>query len=360
MLFVPRHRDRGVLSSRKEPGLMLYSHNVLIQEYSADLLPTWLSFVDGVVDSEDLPLNVSRETVQNNRLIQQLGKTLRGRVLRELKKLGESDSNRYAQFYEAFGAVLKEGLATDPAARDDILPLLRYRSTRSGDNWTSLDAVIDRLPAEADTIYYVLGDTFHAAVHSPHLDPFRGRDLEVLLWHDPLDVFLAPTMESYRDKRFRNVADANIELPPSEAPETETERQTPEPDFNRFLGRCVTTLGDRVAEVRASRVLTDSPARLVSPDGQGVELQRIYRMMGREYDAPPLVLELNRNHPLIAGLSALATNQPDSPLLPLAVEHLYAGALLQEGLYPNPSEILPGVQEMMRMAVEAMNGGGEE
>jgi molecular chaperone HtpG len=121
-----------------------------------------------------------------------------------------------------------------------------------------------------------------------------------------------------------------------------------------LVGRCVTTLGDRVAEVRASRVLTGSPARLVSPAGREAELQRVYRLMGREYDAPRPIFELNRNHPLIAGLAALATNRPDASLLPLAIEQLYAGALLQEGLHPDPGEMLPGVQEMMRLAAEAM------
>lgn len=129
---------------------------------------------------------------------------------------------------------------------------------------------------------------------------------------------------------------------------------TPEADFNRFVGRCVTTLGDRVTEVRPSRVLKDSPVRLLSPDGQSVEMQRIYRMMGREVDVPPQILEVNRNHPLIAGLSSLATKQPDSPLLPLAIEQLYAGALMQEGLLPNPSDMMPRILELLSIATEAV------
>jgi molecular chaperone HtpG len=357
LLYVPRRRDRGVLASRKEPGVMLYSHNVLIQEYCKDLLPGWLAFVDGVVDSEDLPLNVSRETVQNSRLMQQLGKSVKARVLRELKKLGESDPAKYAQFFEEYGLVLKEGLAIDPAAREDILPLLRYQSNKSNGDWLSLDQYVERMPADQQEIFYVIGDNLHAAARSPHLDPFNVRGLEVLFWYDPLDIFLAPTMDQYREKRFRNAADADLELPataettdqPEEAP------STPEPAFNRFVGRCVTTLGKRVSEVRASRVLKDSPVRLVSPGGQETDVQRIYRMMGREYETPPLILEINRNHPLIAGLSALVTDQPESPLIGPAIEQLYAGALMQEGLHPNPSDMLPRVQELMQIAVDALN-----
>lgn len=361
LLFVPGRRDRGILSARKEPGLMLYSHNVLIQEYCTDLLPSWLSFVDGVVDSEDLPLNVSRETVQNNRVMQQLGKSIKSRVLRELKKLAENDPAKYARFYQEYGLVLKEGVAIDPTARDEVLPFLRYHTTRSGEEWVSLDQIVDRLPDGAEEIYYVLGDSLATVGRSPHLDPFRVRDLEVVYWYDPLDVFLAPTLGQYRDKRFRNVADASLELPQlEETQETAAAPSTPEPAFNRFVGRCVTTLGDRVSEVRASRVLTDSPVRLVSADGHEVEMQRVFRLMGRDYEVPKQIFEINRDHPLIVTLSALATEQPDSPLLKLAIEQLYAGALVQEGLHPNPSDMLPRIQEIMQLAATAAVSPGNQ
>ena len=360
LLFVPRRRDRGMLALRRDPGVMLYSHNVLIQEYCTDLLPGWLAFIDGVVDSEDLPLNVSRETVQNNRLMGQLGKTIKSRVLRELKKLAESDAEQYDQFITEYGATLKEGVAIDPAAKDEVLPLLRYRTTRSDGARVSLADYLGRMPESQKEIYYVLGDSVHAAAHSPHLDPFRARDLEVLYWHEPIDIFLAPMLGEYREKPFRNVADAGLELPETEAgAETEAEgvtSHTPEPDFNRFVGRCVTTLGERVTEVRASKVLRDSPARLVPTEAREADMQRIYRLMGRDYEAPRHILELNRDHALIAGLSALTTEQPDSPLIPLAIEQLFAGALMQEGLHPNPSEMLPRVQELMRFAAEAELG----
>lgn len=371
LLFVPARRDRGMLTTRREPGVMLYSHNVLIQEYCTDLLPVWLNFVDGVVDSEDLPLNVSRETVQNNRLMQQLGKSIRARVLRELKKLDETDSQKYAQFWKEYGLVLKEGLATDPAAREDILPLLRYRSTNSSDTLTSLDQYVERMkgpdnasdveksesPNElTNEIYYVLGDSFQAVSHSPHLDPFRARGLEVLFWHDPLDVFLSPMMGDFRGKKFRNVADAGLELPPlSDRAEHEpVTPEAPEADLNRLIGRFVTTLGNRVTEVRRSKVLTDNPVRLVSPMGTPeADMQRIYRLMGRDYEVPKLILEINPHHPLITDLAQLVTNQPDAPLVNLAIEQLYESALLQEGLHPNPVEMLPRIREMMKIAAEA-------
>lgn len=356
LLFIPRRRERGVLSIRKEPGVMLYSHNVLIQEYCTDLLPSWLSFVDGVVDSEDLPLNVSRETVQNNRLMQQLGKSVKARVLRELKRMGENDPEKYAQFIEQFGPVLKEGIATDPVFLDEILPMLRYHTTRSNGEWVSIDQYVDRMPGEQSDIYYVLGDSLAGATRSPHLDPFKARDMEVFLWHEPLDIFIAPILQPFRDKKFRNVADAEIELPSVEDPTDEPGSQplVPEPDINRFIGLCVKSLGDKVSEVRVSRVLKDNPVRLVAPDGHEIDMQRIYRMMGREFEVPAQILEVNRNHPLIAGLARLATNNPESPLLPLAIDQLYDSALMQEGLHPNPSDMLPRVQALMQIAADAI------
>lgn len=362
LLYLPRRRDRGVLSLRKEPGVMLYSHNVLIQEYCTDLLPPWLSFVDGVVDSEDLPLNVSRETVQNNRLMQQLGKSIKSRVVRELKKLGESEPEKYAQFIEEFGSVLKEGLATDRAAADEILPLLRYHSSQSDGSLTSLDDYVARMGEGQEGIYYVVADSLTGASRSPHLDPFRARDIEVLYWHEPLDIFVAPMLEQYREKRFINAASADLEMPEAESKpdDAAAEINSPEPDFNRFLGLCVTTLGERVTEVRPSRVLKDNPVRLVPPDGRDADLQRIYRLMGRDYNVPAQILEINRNHPLIAGLSRLATTNPASPLLPLAIEQLYAGALVQEGLHPNPGDMLARIQELMLLATEAIGGSAAE
>lgn len=356
LLFVPAKREKGILASRKEPGVMLYSHNVLIQEYCNDLLPKWLSFVDGVVDSEDLPLNVSRETVQNNRLMKQLAKMIRGRVMRELKKLADNDAAKYVTFWDEFGRFFKEGIATDPEAKEEVLPLFRYRSSKSGEELVSLDAYIGRMQEGQETIYYVLGDDAKSVAHSPHLDPFQARNLEVLYWVDPLDSFIAPSLNEFQGKKFQNIDSADLELPElkeDEKEETAESSITPEPEFNRLIGRCVTTLGDRIVEVRASKVLKDNPVRLVSPkDEANREMQRIYRFLDKEYKVPKKILEVNRNHPLIANLARLVTNKPDSELIGLSIEQLYESALVQEGLHPNPVEMLPRIQKLMALAAE--------
>lgn len=358
LLFVPAKREPGILAARREPGVMLYSHNVLIQEYCTDLLPDWLNFVDGVVDSEDLPLNVSRETVQNNRLMRQLGKLIKGRVLRELKKLADENSEKYAKFWREFSRTLKEGIATDPTAKEDLLPLFRYASSKSGDGLVSLDEYTGRMAEGQDVIYYVLADDRQSAANSPHLDPFKARDLEVLYWTDPLDVFLGTILTDYQGKKFKNVDDADLELPEMESEEAEEAAETlAEPDFNRFVGRCVTTLGDRVVEVRASKVLKDSPVRLVSPAGDNnQEMQRIQRLLNQEYEVPKKILEVNRNHPLVKNLALLISAKPDLELINLGIEQLYESALVQEGLHPNPAQMLPRVQQLLQLATAASLG----
>lgn len=351
LLFVPSRRDRGVLATRKEPGLKLYSHNVLIQEYCPDLLPKWLDFVDGVVDSEDLPLNVSRETVQNNRLMRQLSKTIRRRVLRALTELADKESDKYKTFWEQYGRPLKEGLATDPEAKEEILPLLRFYSSNSANELTSLESYTGRMAENQSEIYYIFGDDLKSVARSPHLDIFKAHNLEVLYWVDPLDAFIAPLLAEYNGKKLRNVDDAGLELPKSEEEEANLTSDLPEADFNRFVGRCVTALGDKIVEVRASKVLKDSPVRLVSPeDTQNREMQRIARLLDQKYEVPKKILEINRNHPLIGNLARLVSSRPELPLINLAIEQLYDNALVQEGLHPNPAEMLPRIQQLLELA----------
>lgn len=354
LLFVPAKREKSILASRKEPGVKLYTRNVMIQEYCTDLLPKWLDFVDGVVDSEDLPLNVSRETVQNTRLMKQLAKTVRGRVLRELKRLADKEPDKYRQFWAEFGRTLKEGLATDFEAKEDIQPMLRFYSSYNKEELTSLDSYIERMAEGQEAIYYVLGDSVESVQYSPHLDPFKARNLEVLYLVDPLDPFITPMLNEYKGKALKNVDDAGLELPEQEdaaAAETPTEETVSDKLFNQLVGRCVTTLGDRVSEVRASKVLRDSPVRLVSPEGEANrDMQRVYRLLDKEFTIPKKILEVNRNHPIVHNLARLIDESAAAPIIDLTIEQLYDSALVQEGLHPNPTAMLPRIQKLLELA----------
>lgn len=361
LLYVPASRDRGILAARTEPGLMLYSHSVLIQPYNTSLLPRWLSFVDGVVESEDLPLNVSRETVQSNRFMRQLGKVLQRRLVRHVEEMAAADSEKYARFWQEHSRTLKEGLAAEPGEVETAMPLLRYKSTHSEDGYTSLDSYIERMAEGQEAIYYVLGDDVQSVSRSPHLDPFRARGLEVLYWVDALDPFLSPLLTSYKELPLRDIDDADLTLPDAAEDDESVEAaaEIAEADFNRLVGRFVKVLGDRVQEVRQSQVLRQSPVRLVSPEGAPNRgLQRIYRYLDQEYEIPRRILELNRRHQLIRDLAQLVSASPDTALIDLAVEQLFESALVQEGLHPNPAEMLPRIERLLEMA--ASKAAGEE
>lgn len=351
LLFIPAKREKTMFARRTEPGVMLYCKNVLIQEYCTDLLPKWLSFVDGVVDSEDLPLNVSRESVQNSRLMRQLGKTIRKRVLRELTKLGET-AETYAKFWEQFGRYLKEGVATDHESREEIMPFLRFYSSKAAEGQlTTLDEYIGRMPESQTEIYYVMGDDPKSIARSPHLDPFKSRDLEVLYFVDAFDAFMAPGLMAYKEKNFRNIDDAGLDLPaPTEAEKAadETAAPTNDAEFEPLLTRVQEILGERVVEVRPSKLLKDSPARLVSPENSPNQaMSRLQRYIDQEYEIPKKILELNQRHPLVANLAHLNTAEANADLVELLVEQLFDSTLVQEGLHPNPVEMLPRIQKLM-------------
>jgi molecular chaperone HtpG len=352
-----------MLNLRKEPGLMLYSHNIMIQEYSQDLLPNWLGFVDGVVESEDLPLNVSRESIQNTRVIRRLAKTIRKRILRELQKTGDQDEELFGKFWRHYGRALKEGLATDPAAKDELLPLFRFHSSKSGSDLITLKKYVDNMAEDQDDIYYVLGDDLDTVAFSPHLDPFKERDIEVLYLADPLDSFVAPLLTDFDGRKLVNVDDPDLQLPETgDADEHPAGAAEPsDTDFNRFVGRCVTTLGNRITEVRQSKVLRNSAVRLVSPDdGPDRDMQRLRRYMDEDYEIPARIFEVNRQHPLIIDLSQLVATHPADRIIDLSIEQLYESALIVEGLHPNPATMLPRIQQLIEFAVDRSLEDDEE
>ncbi len=362
ILYIPATRDKSVLNLRKESGLQLYSHNVLIQEYSQDLLPQWLRFIEGVVDSEDLPLNVSRETVQNTRLIQKLGRSIRKRVLRDLSSLAKDDPDSYVEFWNQYGPYLKEGLSSDPESKEEILPHLRFYTSKSEGELTTLEDYVGRMADDQEEIYYLLGDDPKSVAFSPHLDPLRERQLEVLYLVDPIDPFITSILDDFDGKKLRNIDDAGLELPGDE-PEKDDEEveRIPDTTFNQFIGRCVTTLGERVAEVRISKVLKKNPARLVSTEDQpGGDLQRVYKYLEQDYQIPKKAFEVNRNHPLIQDLARLVDREPGNDLINLSIEQLYENALIIDGLHPNPASILPRVQEIMAIALRSTPLGFDE
>ncbi len=350
VLYVPSKRERGMLALRTDHGLKLYSRKVLIQDYCKDLLPNHLRFVEGVVDSEDLPLNISRETIQATRLMEKMKANITRKVLDELGRIARDEPETYQKFWEQFGVFIKEGVATDLAGREPLLPLLRFRTSKSGDSLASLADYVGRMKEDQKTIYYILGDDPKSVTRSPHLDYFRTHDIEVLYLTETIDSFMVLGLREFDGKPVKNVDDAGLDLPPADQPAAE---QAPEDQFNTLVERFRKTLGSRVTDVRESRLLTDSPCRLVSPeDAAERDMARVRRLLDQTFETPKKLLEINRAHPMIKNLARWATERPEEALIDLSIEQLYENALLVEGIHPNPADMVGRIQAIMEAAIK--------
>jgi len=352
LLYLPAKPERSMFSLRKEDGLKLYARKVLIEEYNTDLLPPYYRFMQGVVDSEDLPLNVSRESVQATAMIARIKKILTNQVTKELERLADEEPETYATFWRNFGQFIKEGIASDQFGREKLYSLVRFHTTSHPQTWTSLDEYVERMKDGQEKIYYILGDDPGSVARSPHLDYFRKHGYEVITWTDPMDSFMLMGLREYADFELQNVADPDLELPAgAQEPEEDTASEPlPDDEIASLVDRFKEQLGERVTDVRTTDRLTDSVARLVDPEGTlNQEMQRVYRLMDRDYEVPKKVLELNPRHPVLAKLNQMPT---DDGLSAVVIEQIYDSALLIEGLHPDPASMLPRIQELMEKALE--------
>jgi molecular chaperone HtpG len=351
VLFVPASPERTMLSGRRQDGLKLYARKILIQEYCHDLLPESLRFVQGVVDSEDIPLNVSRESVQSTRIMAQLKKLITSKIFETLAILAKDKPDSYSAFWKNYSRQLKEGAATDGENYDSFLPLLRFPALSDPQKQVSLDDYIAALKPDQKKIYYIVGDDSHSIVNSPHLEIFRKSGLDVLLMTDPVDAFILIRLNKYKDYELANVAGEKVDLPAGDAD------QSPEPTAEQqaealpLVTRLKSILADKVTDVRVSERLVESPARLVDPQGlPNPEFQRVYRLLNHEYQIPPKILEINPYHPL---MQQLIKEPEDSELSKLIVEQIFEDALLIEGLHPDPASMIQRIQKLMESALNA-------
>jgi molecular chaperone HtpG len=311
----------------------------------------------GVVDAEDLPLNVSRETVQATPALGRIRTVLGKRVVGEIARLAEEDAERFERFLNEYGPFLKEAVATDPGRDERIPDLLRFTTTRG--RAVSLKDYVERMKDGQNEIYYVQADDVGSALASPHLEPFERRDLEVLVLEGPLDAFLPMGLPMYDDHALRDVGDADLELP--DVPEQEGAEhdagggaaRLDDALFDRLLERFRSSLGDRVAEVRESRLLERSPARLVAPAGAPAGMERLRRLTEEDYQAAPRVLELNRRSELLRHLGERLQTDPDDTLLDELIVQLFETQLLLEGLHPNPAAMAARIERLLTAASRA-------
>nr|WP_294501696.1 molecular chaperone HtpG [uncultured Rhodopila sp.] len=319
LLFIPGMKPFDVVDNDRDAHVRLHVRRMFITD-KAELLPHWLRFVSGVVDTEDLPLNVSREMLQTTPVLARIRKALIGRVLSELKTRAK-EADDYNKFWENFGAILKEGVWEDNEHRAELAPLLRFKSSTQ-EGWTSLPDYVSRLQEGQDTIYYLSGDQADALKTSPQLEGFRAKGIEVLLMSDSIDSFWPDRLDSFESKKLRSVTQAAEDLGKGEEL----------PDVSPLLLAIKTALGDQVADVRATARLTDSAVVLAS-DGKGPDLamQRLMRRAGRAMMPSRPVLEVNPCHKLIEALSAKLEN---TELIAEAAATLLDLAQVQEGDLP--------------------------
>ncbi len=356
LLYVPEARDPLLLRDPEGDGVRLYARKVLIEEHERTLLPRYLRFMVGVVDAEDLPLNVSREAIQRTPVLARIRTVLGKRAVGAIADLAEEDDERYRRFLDGYGVFLKEAVATAPDRDERIPDLLRFRSTHAAS--TSLGAYVERMAPQQRDIYFVQADDVEAALASPHLEPFRRRGLEVLLLTEPLDAFVPVGLPSYRDHPLRDVGESGLELPPEperpdEAAASPPSEAVADAPFDRLLARARSVLGERVADVRESRLLERNPARLVAPAGAPAGLERIRRLTEEGYQGAPRALELNRRSDLVRNLAERLSADEDDPLVDELLFQLFETQLLLEGLHPNPAAMAGRLERLLTAASRA-------
>ncbi len=361
LLYLPAKLDRGLFTLREQDGLKLYARKILIEEYCKDLLPPYLRFIQGVVDAEDLPLNVSRESIQASALINRIKKILTNQVIQKFKDLSSKDPELYRQFWSEFGQFIKEGVAARDDNQAELSGLLRFHSTTIPDQWSSLDDYLEHMKPGQDKIYYILGDDVHSISRSPHLDYFQTHCYEVLTLTDPVDPFMLLGLRDYQEISLQNVADSDLELPDiiDEKKEDKKDPQVPlsEDHINGLISTFKETLGDKVSDVRVTDRLTNSLARLVDAKGSlGQEMQRVYQMMDKKYQVPKKILEINPEHPILRQISDLTDGDDLTRLL---IEQIFESTLLIEGLHPDPAAMIPRIEQLMEAAIqkEELNEG---
>ena len=342
LLFVPDSKPFDLFDPARQHRVRLYVRRVFITDECEGLMPSYLRFMRGVVDSSDLALNVSRETLQNDPILAKIRAGLVKRVFSELEKRAKKTPEEYAAFWGNFGAVLKEGLYEDAEQKDRLLPLARFRSLDGGDRWLSLDEYVEAMPEQQDAIYYMSGEDADTLRRSPQVEGFRARGIDVLLMADPVDQFWLPVIGAYKEKPFRSITQGAADLDRfavrDEAKADEADAAAPV-EMDKLIALVKLTLADAVKDVRTSVRLTDSPVCLVADEGDlDMHLERLLRQHNREVPVQKRVLEINPSHDLTRALARMVGQKGATDALEDAAHLLMDQALILEGEpVPDPS-----------------------
>ena len=328
LFYVPAKAPFDMYHADYKPGVKLFVKRVFITEDEKELLPVYLRFVRGIIDSEDLPLNVSREILQRNRILNNIRSASVKKLLSEFKKLSENDKEKYETFIAEYNRPLKEGLYSDYEHRDELLELIRFRTTNEENTWTSLADYVQRMKEGQKAIYYITGGDEKALRQSPHLEAYKAKGLEVLIMPDEIDDIVIPSVGKYKDWELKaaNRAGSDEEL---STDEEKKEAKQKEKDFKPIVEKIKTALGDAVKEVRLSKRLADSPSCIVVDENDpSLQMERMMRAMGQQLrgEVKP-ILEINAEHPILQRLK----DTDDEALIADTAFVLLDQALLLEG-----------------------------
>jgi molecular chaperone HtpG len=333
LLFIPSHAPFDLFVRGGKRGVQLYVKRVFIMDDCQELMPDYLRFIKGVVDAQDLSLNVSREILQQDRQIQLMRRRLVKKVLSTVKEMMGRDADRYRTFWNEFGRAVKEGLLHDVDNRGAILDISSFASTHDPDQVTTLQQYVARMREGQKDIYYMTGESRAMIENSPHMEAFRAKGYEVLLLTDPIDEMWVDSVGEYNGSPLKSIAKGQVDLDTDEErKDAEAAREERQKDFAAVLGWLTTTLQDEVKEVRLSTRLTTSPACIVGDTNDvAPTLEKMYRAMGQDMPRVKRILELNPAHPLVTGLRIAHEQRPDDAGLTETAELLYGMALLAEG-----------------------------
>lgn len=358
ILYCPDSNLERMGFGRSEHGLHLCAKRILVQNDNRDLLPDYLRFLRGIVDSADLPLNVSREALQDNTVFRKMKKVLTKKVLDHLDSTAGDDAAAYARFYREFGAVLREGIGEDFDNKDRLAKLLRFSSSNSTaeEGLASLAGYCERKPEDQTQIYFATGTDAAAVLRDPNMEVFRDRELEVLILTDPVDEYVLNNLQSFGDCDIVSIDSADLKLPGAaeeneDGEESDDKPATTEDDpagFDKVLTLIREALGDQVEDVRRSERLTESACCLVNSAGaQSTTMQKVLQTNVPDFEMSKMILELNPKASLISRLSELSVNSDNDAFVKTCGQQLYSNAMIMAGLAPNGSEMADRVQGFM-------------
>ncbi len=356
LLFIPETPTPYYWREFFDKTISLYSNKIFIQDDNPHILPEYLRFVRGVLDTDDFPLNVSRETIQSSPIISKIKQILTTKLLKHLEELSENSKEKYSKFIRNYGQILKGGITIDSQNKDRIINLLRYQSTLLEENeYISFKEYISRMREDQKAIYYVMADSRYSLNRNPNLEFFNKNNLEVLIMTDPIDAFIIPIIGEYESKPLKSIDKIDVEI----TKDYTKEDSLPQEISNKLFERMKKVLGDRVLNVLESKRLVESPVTLVAPYfGHDPQAEKIYKILDKNYQKSKKILEVNTSHPLIKNLAQLILNNEESKTADRIIEQLYFQTLVLEGEIDEPMEFVKKLNEVIQEFLEVISKKG--